>query len=260
MSENYSFGDSDLAASRLEVLAGAFAAQSQAFVREAGGCGAGLAVDLGCGPGFTTHLLAEASVCERAVGLDDSEHFIGLAAKTAAANVSFRLHDVTTVPFPDGPCELIYVRFLLTHQREPHALIAKWATQLRPGGRLLIEEVDAIETQAAPFVEYLAIVEAMLADGGHDLYVGPKLDAMPTPAGLARLSSRVASVTPTDDVSTRMFSVNIRTWKHNAFVKANYPAEAIRKLEESLTDLAATSTDAKSIEWRLRQLVYERET
>jgi len=259
MTEKYLFGDTDLAARRLKVLAGAFAPSSKAFLGEAADCRPRVAADLGCGPGYTTHLLADALECEQAVGLDNSEHFIRLAEQRATDKVSFRLHDVTGAPFPIGPCDLIYVRFLLTHQPDPATLIARWASQLSAGGRLLLEEVDSIHIKVGVFAEYIEIVETMLADAGRDLYVGPRLDAMPTPDGLVRHWSRVAHVPVTDNVAAKMFSMNIRTWKHNAFVRKNYPPASIRKLEKNLTDLAARPTNETGIEWRLRQLVYERE-
>lgn len=259
MTENYLFGDTDLAARRLKVLANTFGASSRLFMAEAADRPPRLAVDLGCGPGYTTHLLADALACTRTVGLDNSEPFIALAEKTATDRVSFHVHDVTTVPFPVGPCDLIYARFLLTHQAEPETLIPRWTTQLAPGGRLALEEVESIRTEEAAFNEYLQIVDAMLTDGGHDLYVGPRIDTAGTPAGAVRRSSRVVRLPVTNDVAAKMFSMNIRTWKDNAFVRQHCSPASIRKLEERLTQLAATPTRKKGIEWRLRQLVYERE-
>ena len=256
---NYLFGDTGLAAARLKVLAEVFAASSRVFISGAVEPEFELAVDLGCGPGYTTHLLADTAGPQRAVGLDNSEHFIGLAEKTATDNVNFSLHDATTVPFPLGPCDLIYSRFLLTHQLDPETLIAKWASQLCPGGRLLLEEVDSIHTQTPAFIEYIQIVEKMLIDAGHDLYIGRKLDASPTPNGLVMHSSRTVYVPVTSQAAAKMFSMNIQTWKHNAFVRKNYSAASIRQLEESLLGLAATPSSDKGVEWNLRQLVYERE-
>jgi ubiquinone/menaquinone biosynthesis C-methylase UbiE len=204
-------------------------------------------------------MLADALEYGRVVGLDNSEHFIGLAEKTATDDVSFRLHDVTRVPFPVGPCHLIYARFLLTHQVSPETLIAKWAAQLCPGGRLLLEEVDSIDISVAVFAEYMEIVEAMLAEAGQELCVGARLDAMPTPAGLVRTIGRIAHVPVRNDLAAKMFSMNIQTWKHNPFVQQNCSPESIRKLAENLTDLAAKPTSEKGIEWQLRQLVYEQQ-
>lgn len=258
MTDRYLFGDSDLAARRLGVLADAFAAPSRAFVSAAAGRRLRLGVDLGCGPGYTTHLVADATDCEQVVGLDNSAHFIGLAAKTATESVSFRIHDVTTVPFPDGPSDLIYGRFLLTHLPEPEALIAEWATKLRPGGRLLAEETESIHTTEAVFATYLTIVEAMLNDRGHDLYVGRRLAAMQAPDASMTCNALTARVPVTNDLAARMFSMNIRTWKDSPFVQEHHSPGTIQALEADLSDLAATPTEETGIEWKLRQLVIER--
>ena len=226
---------------------------------EAADHGPAMAVDLGCGPGYTTHMLAGAVECEQVVGLDNSERFIRLAGKTATDKISFLLHDVATAPFSTGPADLIYARFLLTHQSQPERLMARWATQLRPAGRMLLEETDSIHITEPVFAEYIEIVTAMLTDAGHDLYVGPRLDAMPTPAGLTQRLSRVASVPVTNDLAARMFSMNINTWKHNEFVQQNCSPASIRRLEENLREIAAKPTDEVGIQWRMRQLVYERE-
>ena len=259
MTGQYLFGDTELAARRLEVVARAFAPSSRAFAADAAGRRRSFAVDLGCGPGYTTHLLAEASQCRRAVGLDRSAYFVELAEKTATAVVSFRRHDLTSIPFLDGPRDLMYARFLLTHQVEPGALIEAWATQLRPGGRLLVEEVDAIITETPVLVEYLAITEAMLADAGHNLYVGSSLAALPTPDTLVRRSSAVTVVPLADSLAARMFAMNIQTWRHNVFVRDNHSPATIRRLTEALLGIAESPTTVHSTVWRMRQLVFERE-
>ncbi|MCJ7542987.1 MAG: class I SAM-dependent methyltransferase [Phycisphaerae bacterium] len=241
------------------MLAEVFALSSRAFLTEAAKSQPRLAVDLGCGPGYTTHLLGDLLGCRQAIGLDNSEHFIRLAQKTATANVSFQLHDVTRVPFPTGPCDLIYSRFLLTHQGAPEALLAAWASQLSRGGRLLVEEVQVIRTKMPLFLEYLRLVEGILADGGHDLYVGARLDAIPAPPGLVGCSSRLARVPVTNDLAAKMFSMNMHAWTNNPFVRKHHSPVSIRELEKHLTDLARGPTNQTGIEWELRQVVWSRE-
>ena len=172
----YLFGDSDEATRRLEVVAEVFAGSTAAFLHDSVDFRPKSAVDLGCGPGFSTHLLAETLECERAIGLDNSENFIGIADKTSTETVSFLLYDVTTVPFPVGPADVLFCRLLLTHLSQPLDLLHEWGTQLRPGGLLLVEEVGWIRASSPLFGDYLEIVEAMLADQGSHLYVGPIID------------------------------------------------------------------------------------
>jgi trans-aconitate 2-methyltransferase len=53
----YLFGDSDRAVYRLQVLADVFASSSRTFLQDVVKMPPRLALDLGSGPGYTTHLL-----------------------------------------------------------------------------------------------------------------------------------------------------------------------------------------------------------
>ena len=84
---DYAFRDGDAAAARLAMVARLFDPSSRAFVARALSASAApvrLAVDLGCGPGNTTALLAEVSGAARTVGLDESEHFLAEARSARA--------------------------------------------------------------------------------------------------------------------------------------------------------------------------------
>ncbi len=259
VTERYLFGDTDLAARRLRLLAEAFEPSSSTFISESTMRTPRRAADLGCGPGYSTRMLAEATGCKHVMGLDSSSQFVLAAARSAGSNTTFAMHDVTEVPFPSGSYDLIYARFLLTHQRQWAELVGTWGTQLVPGGRLLLEEVESVCTDTPVFSTYLTIAEAMLADGGHDLYIGPKLDEMVTPPGMVKQASTVAPVPLTTSGAGKLFLMNLRTWRHNTFVKTNCPALLIDELQHRLTDLADARTQDQTIEWRMRQIVFERE-
>ena len=79
---SYLFQDTDRAARRLQVLADVFAPSSRAFMQDIVSVVPQLAVDLGCGPGYTTRLLVDTTRCVRAIGLDNSEHFLTRPAET----------------------------------------------------------------------------------------------------------------------------------------------------------------------------------
>lgn len=255
---HYLFGDTDLAARRLEVLAEVFAESTRAFLLAADIDRQRLAVDLGCGPGYSTHLLSDLLECDHVAGLDRSEHFISLAQKTKEENVSFHLHDVATVPFPVGPGDLLFCRFLLTHVREPQAVVAKCVTQLRPKGLLLMEETEWIDTENAVFATYVEIVEAMLEHQRTSLYVGPALNSLENLDTLRKRMSRIGRLAVTNDRAATMFFLNMQTWKRNPFVQENYSPAVLDQLEGNLRALAEEPTSERGIEWGLRQLVYER--
>ena len=254
----YLFGDTDIAAQRLRLLADVFAEPSRAFLRELTTEKPGLAVDLGCGPGFSTLLLAETLQCDHAAGLDNSQHFIWLAQGTATERVSFYLHDVLSIPFPVGPCDLLYCRLLLTHLEQPQSILEKWAIQLRSKGLLLMEEVEWIETKHPVFTTYLEIVEALLEHQSNDLYVGRLLNSLRDTGTLKRRMSEVRRVQVATDRAAAMFCLNQQTWKDHAFIQTNYSAGLMQELEKDLDTLRRKTGSTSEIEWGMRQIVFER--
>jgi trans-aconitate 2-methyltransferase len=259
----YAFGDTSLAARRLALLADVFEPPSRAFLeRFAGPVSSGaepldLAVDLGCGPGHSTRLVASVVGARRTLGLDQSGSFVGRAEAEAPPGVEFAVHDVTVVPFPAGAAGLVYGRFLLSHLPDPPAVLAAWATQLAPGGLLLVDEVDQIHTAQPALRGYLDTAAALLAARGHSLEIGDRLHRLPDPPGVVRRSDRVARLAPPAARAAELFAQNLAVWRDNA-VAAGIATEAA--LDRLAADLAAVASGsaAGTITWELRQLAFQR--
>ena len=254
----YVFGDTDLAARRLALLAETFAGSSRAFMGEAAQRELRRAADLGCGPGYSTHLLASTLEPSHTMGLDNSESFLDLARPTASESVSFRLHDITTGPFPSGPFDLLFSRFELTHLQRPGAAVELWGGQLDVGGRLLIEEVEYIDTTYPVFSSYMDISQAMLTEQGNSLYIGPVLDAIPDPPSLKRRSSTVQTVPVPADRAAAMFHMNLGVWRHNDFVRCTFDPSDLDDLDSNLASIASGRTAVSPVEWGLRHIVMDR--
>ncbi len=254
----YAFGDTDLAARRLKLLADTFSASSSAFLRESAKTPPKLAADLGCGPGYSTHLVADTLAPRHTAGLDNSESFLSQARLTASGRVSFHLHDITNAPFPLGPYDLVFSRFELTHLREPEEIVRLWGTQLRLHGLLLIEEVEYIHTSDPTLLSYLNIQHEMLVHQGNALYIGPRLDAIIDSTSLKRRASKVQVADVPASRAATMFHMNLCFWRHNDFVQRRYEPTHIDELEEELSGIIASRIDTGSVEWGLRQMVMER--
>ncbi len=250
---DYSFGDTTTAALRLGHVARVFEASSRAFLAASAPAGCELAVDLGCGPGHTTRLLRELLGGARVVGLEASEAFLREARAVPCEGVDFVQHDVLSLPFPTGPADLLHARLLVSHLREPAAAIAGFASQLRPSGRLLLDEVERIDTEDEAFRRYLALVEARLAARGQCLYVGPRLAALT--AGLRVRESRVVRhrVDPGD--AATMFSLNLAFFRNDEDRRAMPPDAELEALAQALAK--RREGGGAPIEWGLRQLVIE---
>jgi trans-aconitate 2-methyltransferase len=257
----YAFGDSEPAARRLGLLADVFEPPSRAFLSRFAAGPVDLAVDLGCGPGHSTRLVASVLAARRTLGLDQSASFVALAEAAAPPGVSFAVHDVTVVPFPAGPASRIYGRFLLTHLPDPPATLAAWATQLAPGGLLRVDEVERIQTTQPALRGYLDTAAALLASHGHRLEVGAALHRLPDPPGLTRRHDQVAHLTPPPARAGELFAQNLAVWRDSAVQARVASAAELDRLAGALaevTDGAAGSEGEGAIAWELRQLAWQR--
>lgn len=257
----YLFGDSDIAARRLELLARVYMESTRAFLLKAAGGGPiGLALDLGCGPGFTTRLIADTVECDRAMGLDSSQSFVALAQRAHASNrVSFLVHDVTSIPFPAGKADLIFCRLLLTHLKEPESAAARWASQLERGGTLMLEETETIRTGHPVFARYLAIVDAMLAAQSNRLYIGAQVARFSLP-GMTPIVNETRMVAVRNRDAAGMFAMNMGAWKDGGFIRSNYSHEEIAELERELRSIGADDESKREIVWEMRQSAWRRQS
>jgi trans-aconitate 2-methyltransferase len=252
----YTYGEGDSEADRLALVAELFEGSSGSFLSEAVGFRPRLALDLGCGVGHTTRLLAEVLRPDRVVGVERSANFLSKARGAAPEEVSFVRHDVTLAPLPHGgEADLIYARLLLSHLPDPEEVALEWLAQLAPGGLLLLDEVERIETEQPVFREYLGILARMMAHHGQELYVGPRLEA--ATKGPERRLSRIAPASPTTAHVARMFAINLANWRGNDFVRANHTNRELDRLATGLSRLTA-SQDAAEIRWGMRQIVIEK--
>jgi trans-aconitate 2-methyltransferase len=235
----YLFRDNQTAAERLEIVAELFDPPSRSFIESCGPRWPELALDLGCGPGHTTRLLAAALGPVRTIGLDVSTRFLERARHRMPPGVEFREHDVSK-PLPGA--DVVYSRFLLPHVKAPLALVASWVGSLKPGGRMLVDEVEWIETQDGLFRRYLGVVRERLRARGQKLEVGRDLSAG-RPEGARIVTSRLARLAPDPGRVAQMFSANARAWFD----------EAPPGLEQELLE-----GERGEIVWGLRQIAYER--
>ena len=253
---SYTFGDTPLAAERLRLVARVFAEPSRAFLNEVAPARPRIALDLGCGPGVTTRLVAEVTGAARTIGLDASTAFLALAAIDAPPGVEFAVHDVTGLPLPEAPVDLVYCRLLLAHLPDPGAAVAAWASQLAPGGRLLVDEMEWIETNHPVLATYEETVVGLVASRGAPMYAGPIVDGIRAGSGWLQRSSVVRVFPVATSAAARMFSMNLTTWRDDPHIRAQHSPDAIERLARDLGALTESS-DTGDITWGIRQAVYE---
>lgn len=254
----YSFGETELAARRLGVVARIFDPISEDFVSVALTFRSRFALDLGCGAGFTTRLLSRVAEPEHTIGVDRSEDFLARARANAGAAESYAAADITReLPSFGGAPDLIYLRLLASHLRSPEHEISRWAGELAPGGLLLVEDVESIATGIAAFERYLNLVAAMLEYYGNELYVGPRLTAANWGGGVSVEISRVVEVPPDVALVARMFRMNLEGWRHDSYIEATCLHGEVDGIAGELERLAEEPSSG-GITWKLRQISLRR--
>jgi SAM-dependent methyltransferase len=246
-----------VASVRLDVLASVFGPTSTALLGDVPPGDRRIVLDLGCGPGHTTVMLASAFPGAQVLGIDSSPAFVAEASAAGAPGCRYAVADVTRPPLPGAPADVIYSRFLVVHLADPRAALAMWAGQLRPGGVLVVEEPEHIDTDDGDFRRYLELASAMVADRGGDLYAGRLLaEAPPIPSTTAVVHRCAPLDVPAGRAAT-IFALNLSTWAGDeALASVASPgetAELAARLERRRGD---SSTGV--IGWGMRQLVLER--
>ncbi len=95
-------------------------------------------VDLGCGTGELTALLAERLPGARVEGIDASEEMLEQALPRATERVSFRRQDVRDVD-DYGAYDLVFSHAVLQWVPDNEGLVARMLAQMRPGAQVAVQ-------------------------------------------------------------------------------------------------------------------------
>ena len=102
-------------------------------------------LDVGCGPGFyLAELIEHVGPTGSLVGIDASPHTLALARHRTQGhdNVELHLADATALPVPDAGFDAALAVQVLEYVADPDAALAELHRVLRPGGRLVVWDVD----------------------------------------------------------------------------------------------------------------------
>src|SRR5262245_9133270 len=123
---------------RLKLLSEAMLPTTVQLLQWRGICEGMKCLDVGCGGGFVTLLMANlVGPRGRAVGTDMDGAILALAREDAEAeryeNVEFRHVDASICP-EEWEYDLVYARFLLTHLSDPEKCLNTMLNACKPGG------------------------------------------------------------------------------------------------------------------------------
>jgi len=189
---------------RLETQARAGWRLELSYLQRAGFKEGATFLDLGCGPGQTTLLLAHTFPQARIIGIDPDEGLltraVAQAEKTGVqSQCDFRTGRGEDLPLADNEVDFCYARFVFQHLTDPLEVLKEMKRVTRPGGKILIMDVDdegvVIHPEPAGWKDF----QRRAGEGqrllGGDREVGRRLYALMLEAGLQSVCNDVAPIT-----------------------------------------------------------------
>jgi ArsR family transcriptional regulator len=106
--------------------------------------------DVGCGTGLLTLTLSR--VAGRVVAVDESPEMVRKTrqkvGRSGLTNVEVRQGRAESLPIPAGSCDAVFAFHLLRHLRRPAEAVAEFARVLKPGGRVVVVELEPHSVRA----------------------------------------------------------------------------------------------------------------
>ncbi|OHV36608.1 MULTISPECIES: methyltransferase domain-containing protein [Pseudofrankia] len=162
-------------------------------------------LDVGCGHGQVSVLLAgRVRPGGRIVGVDGDPASLRVARHNAAqvgARVAFLNADAGGLPAARGRFDLAYCRLLLGHLADPMETLRAMATAVRPGGVVAVEDVYfTVPTTPPPddappevLTELIELLTMTIRAQGGDPQIGPRLPALFSAVGLTDISAGLSA-------------------------------------------------------------------
>ena len=258
----YTFGDNQGASLRLRRLAEVYELETRDLLNAAALLSTGrcfeLALDLGCGPGWSTELIQATLAPKRTIGLEASEAYVA-EARSNHPKLEFIRHDVLTAPFPVRDADFVFCRFLLTHLPSPRAALDCWAHAATAGATLAVHETESLHSGHAALSRYYEMVAQMQKHYGQELNVCALLeDAFAGTSWRLLQSESVVCEKSARDMA-QLHLANLRTWGSNDFATRAFERYELDQLEVELSSIASGCTEAGVVYNTAKQIIARRE-
>ena len=161
---------------------------TRTFLAEAGLSSAARCLDVGCGIGETTRLLASVAPNAECVGLEKDAALLAAARRQSdEPRVCFQEGDATQLPFGDHSFDFVFARYLMMHLPEPGDAIREMLLVVRKGGTVMLIEPDfsfhATHPPSWAYERLPELLRALLPDP----FIGRKLDHLLRQAGAGEI-------------------------------------------------------------------------
>jgi SAM-dependent methyltransferase len=184
---------------RLRLVTRVMAPATRALLDRVGVADDAACLDVGCGGGDVALELARRARAGRVVGLDLDEAKLEIARAEAREagvdNVEYRWQDLRSADLGAG-YDLVHVRFVLSHLADPQGAVDCLVGALRPGGVLVVTDIEKTATICEPshpsFARYIELYVLAARARGVDPDIGPRLPAVLASAGCRPVHVNVA--------------------------------------------------------------------
>ncbi len=188
---------------RLSALESLFDGSSRRFLGDLGVGEGWRCLEIGCGAGSMAVWLADrVGETGRVLATDLDTRFLDGHGR---ANLEVRTHNIVTDPVDDAAFDLVHARAVLVHLPDRQQVLKRLVAALRPGGWLLIEDVDFGATTAGTLAQYVTApppapaathriylaIAAVFAANGADPSYGSRLTGALVDAGLANVGAEL---------------------------------------------------------------------
>ena len=152
-------------------------------------------LDAGCGGGNVSVMAAQmVSNSGKVTAIDFDKQIISLnqqeAVQKGFTNLHYKAMSIYDVDFSDE-FDMVYSRFLLSHLTEPQKALQKLKESLKPGGKIIVEDVHFSGHFCYPhntaFQQYVEFYMQAAIKRGHNPEIGPELVSMFRDAGFEEI-------------------------------------------------------------------------
>jgi ubiquinone/menaquinone biosynthesis C-methylase UbiE len=169
--------------SRLNVLSDVLAPYTRSLLEKNGSIVEKSFLDVGCGGGNVSMMVAEmVGYAGHVTGVDADAEILSLAEQEAAElgikNITFKQSKAEDLDFHNA-FDIAYARFLLSHVSDPAAVLSRIIESVKPGGRIVAEDVQFsghfCYPESEAFDKYINYYTQAAHHNGHNPEIGPAL-------------------------------------------------------------------------------------
>ena len=253
---SYVLATGDAAANRLRILHNVYGPGARQLLVRAGIRRGMRVVDLGCGVGMTSQLLAElVGPHGEVVGVDYSGEQLEQARKLlpkGVTNVRFVQASATDTGLARESFDLAYCRFLLIHLTDPQAALREMQDLLKPHGILACEDGDLTSAGSEPpskLQEFSSLFGGLGPKWGVDYTLGRRLFHMLQAVEFPKVEITFNQPVFAEGENKRLLELTVAE-AGPSFVQAGLLT--IEELNQMLLEMRRLSEDGTVLAWMPR--------